>query len=106
MANPFDPLDSLSQLVAIARVLPQPAFADPIIHMRTLGGPEDPSDRRLVLRVADLEAMLNVARSVPSGALVIHGLGLVVKTHRANNGHQYESVMLVGSKLEPMAAPF
>lgn len=106
MANPYDPIDSLSQLVAIARVLPQPAFADPIVHMRTLGGPDDPSDRRLVLRREDIEAMLNVVRSVPSGALVIHGFGLVVKTHRANGGHQYESVMLVGSKLEPLATPF
>lgn len=100
-----DPLDSLSRFVRPAAILPQHAFTDEIVHQRTIGGPDDATDRRLVLRKQDLEAMLSVCRGVPSGALVIHQIGLVVRVHRASNGYQYESVVLVGSKLEPMALP-
>lgn len=100
-----DPVDSLSRLIIPAAVLPQRAFSDPIIHQRTIGGPDDPSDRRLVLRRQDLETMLSVARATPAGSLVIHHVGLVVRVHRSHGGHQYESVHIVGSRLEPMQIP-
>lgn len=74
--------------------------------MRTIGGPEDPADRRLVLRRQELESLLDLARASSVGAVVLHQVGLVVQMHRSPDGHLYEAVKLIASEVKPETAAF
>lgn len=69
------------------------------------GGDDDPTDRRMVLHVAQLRELLAVAEDSLTKRVVLHGVGIRVQVLRANDGHVYEHCTLVASKLEAEAAP-
>ena len=96
-------------------------FDRPLIHEgtarllwdRTFGGPPepdignvgDPVDRRLVLSSAELRELLKVAEQSLTGRVVIHHAGVRVRCLE-EGGHRYESVRIVGGKVEPERVGF
>lgn len=69
------------------------------------GGDDDPTDRRMVLHVAQLRELLAVAENSLTQRIVMHNFGVRVQLLRAKDGHVYEHCTLVASKLEAEAAP-
>lgn len=76
-----------------------------VLHDREIGGPRDPSDRRLVLSVAELEQLLEHARASLTQRAVLHHVGLRVRTLQGSDGHRWDHVTLIGSRIEPEPAP-
>ena len=76
-----------------------------VIHDREIGGPRDPSDRRLVLSVHELEQLLEQARASLTQRVILHHVGLRVRTLQGKGGHRWDHVTLLGSKVEPEPAP-
>ncbi len=69
------------------------------------GGEGDPTDRRLVLHVAQLRQLLEVAEASLTQRVVLHGFGVRVQQLRDKSGHVYEHCTFVGCKLEAEAPP-
>lgn len=69
------------------------------------GGEQDPTDRRLVLHVAQLRALLAQAEDSLTQRVVLHGFGVRVQLLRDRSGHMYEHCTFVGVKLEPEPTP-
>lgn len=84
-----------------------------IVWDRTFGGPPepdlgnvgDPADRRLVLSTAELRHLIGIAEQSLTGRVVIHHAGVRVRCLE-EGGHRYESVRLVGGKVEPERTGF
>ena len=73
-----------------------------VLSVREIGGPEDPADRRLVVDLATLEQLCEVARTSLSQRVVIHGIGLRVQTLRdRQSGHRWDHVVLIGREPKP-----
>lgn len=94
MADPL-PLSALSQLSVERPGLHQPG-RDPCLRDVVYGGPQDPTDRRLILDTRTLRAMLEVAEASATGRVVIHSVGIRVRQHRAAGGHLYEIAYIEG----------
>lgn len=75
-----------------------------VIRDTQFGGPEDRSDRRMILHVAQLEELLKVAKESMTSRVVIHHFGVRVQLLEAQGGHRYEHCTFVGSKLEAESA--
>ena len=69
------------------------------------GGEEDPTDRRLILHVAQLRELLAVAEASLTQRVVLHGFGVRVQTLRDRTSHVYEHCTFVGCKLEAETPP-
>lgn len=76
-----------------------------VVFDREIGGPQDPSDRRLVLSVQELEEMLAQARASLTQRVVVHHIGLRVRTLQDRAGHRWDHVTLIASRMEPEPAP-
>ena len=78
---------------------------DRLVRDSTLGGPEVAVDARMILSRADLEAMLDVARSSLTGRVVLKRPGVRVRLFEAPSGHRYEVWTIVASEAEPESHP-
>ena len=101
---------SLTELSKRNVVRPNPLQMGPgypeVLGDRTIGGPEDPADRRLVLGVDDLQRLLDIARESPSRRVVLHHFGLRVQLLRSREDHhRWEHVTLLGSEAKPERVP-
>ena len=66
------------------------------------GGDGDPTDRRMVLGVQQLELLLEHARASLTGRVVLHGVGIRVQVLQdRHSAHRFEWCTLLASKLEP-----
>lgn len=70
-----------------------------VVSEVTIGGPEDPADRRLVLDADTLRHLLNLANASLTNRVVLHHLGLKVQVLRdPATGHRWEHLTLIGSE--------
>lgn len=101
MSDPL-PLTALShRCVAGAGLQMGPAFPEVISDVE-IGGPQDSTDRRLILDVKLLSMLLEVARSSSTRRVVLHKLGLRVQRLRdRQSGHVWDHLTLLGLAPEP-----
>lgn len=97
-----DPLDSLS-LRVIPHTIIAPVAGWTVLGGRYIGGPDDPTDRRLVLSANELRTLLKMAEATPSQRVVLHHVGFNVRLmHPADKPEQrVEFVSLMSSGASP-----
>ena len=82
---------------------------DTIVAESVLGGPDAMVDARMILSRADLEQLLDVARSSLTGRVVLNRCGVKVRLYRRGDGHHYEVWSLVAGSMvaeqSPIIAP-
>jgi len=96
--RPLLPLSALSDRQVERAILHEPGRST--VRDIEIGGPKDPADRRLFLDVETLEALLAQARASLTGRVVIHGIGLRVRT-LLEDGHRWDVVYLLGREPVP-----
>lgn len=97
-----DPRDRLTR--STSRPLQLPG-RDRVVAESVLGGPESSVDARLILSRAELEQLLDVARSSLTGRVVLRRPGLRVRLFEAPNGHRYEVWSFVAAAMVAEQTP-
>jgi len=64
--------------------------SDKILRRYSLGGPETLRDTRCYLDASDLEFLLKIAKSSPTGRVVLPCAGLNWELRESRDGHRYE----------------
>ena len=101
MSDPL-PLTALSRR-NVARVTLQrgPGYPE-VISDREIGGPNDATDRRLILDIPTLQHLIDVARTSISQRVTLHHFGVRVQLLRdADSGHVWEHLTLIGTEPKP-----
>lgn len=89
------PLSALSNLILQKDALSR--AGERIVRDVQYGGPEDPTDRRLILDTRTLRQLLEVAESSITGRVIIHHAGVRCRQYESG-GHLYEVITLVGDQ--------
>lgn len=101
------PLTALSQRNVIKPTLQRGPGHPEVLADREIGGPHDPTDRRLVVDSRTLAHLLEIARSSTSGRVVLHQLGIRVQTLRDHTtGHIWDHCTLLGTEPGPEVTLF
>jgi len=101
------PLTALSRRNVIKPGLQMGPDYPEVLQDYEIGGPEDTTDRRLVVDTATLEELLRIARQALSGRVVLHSVGLRVQLLRdRQSGHRWEHCTLIGRQPRPEVTLF
>ena len=66
------------------------------------GGPQDHTDRRMMLDVDTLETMLKVARTSATQRCVVHKIGVrAILLREDDTGHRWEEIHMIGLTPRP-----
>lgn len=97
-----NPRDRLTRSTSLPLQLPG---RDRVVAESVLGGPEAGVDARMILSRADLESLLDAARSSLTGRVVLNRPGVRVRLFEAPSGHRYEIWSLVCSEVKAEQNP-
>jgi len=78
---------------------------DTLVRTYTVGGPEEPKDRRLYLSVQMLEGLLDKARMSPTRRVEIPLCGVRVDIYEDKAEHLYENWWIIGAAPRPEKHP-
>lgn len=98
------PLSALSERMHEKPLVQLPGRPERIRRF-TIGGPEEPRDRRLELDTATLRKLLDIAEQSEAGIVVIRQAGLDVSTWRNQAGHQWDQLTITGLEPKPKRVP-
>lgn len=79
---------------------------DRLVRESVLGGPTSSADARLYLSIADLEKLIEIARSSVTGRVVLNRPGIRVRLWEAPNGHRFESWSIVAAEARAETSSF
>jgi len=94
------------RMIEVNRTPIQNPLSDRLIRKVFYGDKTQRTDCRLILSVAELEKLLDIAKSSTTNRAVLHHVGLNVGLYQSASGHNYEVWTLSGSHVLPEKAPF